>query len=93
MCIPNEAVCDGESHCPFGDDEQNCKECNGDAKMCGGGNEGICLPKRLLCDGFVDCHFDGSDEKVKYSFTLNYVLEIESRKLDFLLEVLHLKFW
>jgi hypothetical protein len=64
MCIPNKAVCDGENHCPFGDDEQNCKECIGGAKMCGEEKEGICLPKRLLCDGFVDCHFDGNDEKV-----------------------------
>jgi len=70
MCIPNNAICDGENHCPFGDDEQNCKECNGEAKMCGNAKGGICLAKRFLCDGFVDCHIDTSDEKVEFNFSL-----------------------
>lgn len=58
-------------HCPFGDDEEHCKEddCRMGAKRCGD----ICLSKREQCNGELNCE-DGSDEMV--SINLNAIAEI-----------------
>ncbi|KRY29365.1 Eukaryotic translation initiation factor 3 subunit G [Trichinella spiralis] len=60
ICIPKEWVCDGEEHCPNGDDESPiCEkdECNNNAHWC----NGRCIAQWKLCDGINDCH-DKSDE-------------------------------
>ncbi|KAH7728914.1 low-density lipoprotein receptor domain class A containing protein [Aphelenchoides avenae] len=59
VCVPESMVCDGDAHCPFADDEQNCAACVNGAKLCVPRRE--CIPKWRLCDGVVDCP-DHSDE-------------------------------
>jgi hypothetical protein len=61
MCVPQEMVCDGDFHCPNGDDEKGCSECKGGALFCE--PSGKCIPKWKLCDGQKDCD-NGVDEMV-----------------------------
>lgn len=58
-CIPNTMKCDGDDHCPLGDDEEECDSCQNGAKMCSA--KKTCVPKWKLCDGLADCP-DASDE-------------------------------
>jgi len=62
-CIPSTLVCDGNSDCVNGNDEQNCpattdSECSG--FLCPSTSE--CIPSAWLCDGDNDCG-DMSDEQ------------------------------
>uniref|UniRef100_A0AC34F2A2 Uncharacterized protein n=1 Tax=Panagrolaimus sp. ES5 TaxID=591445 RepID=A0AC34F2A2_9BILA len=60
MCLPKSFICDGEPHCPSGEDERNCEgKCQHGSKYCKTLKQ--CLPKWTLCNGVKDCD-DGSDE-------------------------------
>jgi len=58
-CIPFEFKCDGDDHCPAGDDEIGCTSCTGGAKFCAITQK--CIPIWKICDGVFDCP-DKSDE-------------------------------
>uniref|UniRef100_A0A914YX79 Uncharacterized protein n=1 Tax=Panagrolaimus superbus TaxID=310955 RepID=A0A914YX79_9BILA len=60
MCLPKTFICDGEAHCPSGEDERNCEgKCQNGSKYCKTLKQ--CLPKWTLCNGHRDCD-DGTDE-------------------------------
>lgn len=62
ICIPVSFTCDGDVHCPLGDDEANCNArtgCNNNAFLCK--NKIKCVAHWKRCDGVSDCS-DGSDE-------------------------------
>ena len=59
-CIPRAWLCDGEEHCPNGDDEKNCTACANGAFMCKAA--GVCVAPWNRCDGRRHCA-DGSDEE------------------------------
>ncbi|XP_069124568.1 very low-density lipoprotein receptor-like isoform X1 [Argopecten irradians] len=59
-CIPTSWVCDGETDCRTGEDEDNCKHrCQVSEFRCQSDN--ACITKHWVCDGKYDC-YDGSDE-------------------------------
>jgi len=59
ICIPEQFKCDGDDHCPLGDDEWGCKSCTGGAKFCESTQK--CVPIWNTCNGIFDCE-DKSDE-------------------------------
>ena len=60
-CISKDLVCDGDPHCPHGEDELNCdKKCHRQSMWCPATQR--CIPPWLLCNGVRDCP-DGNDEQ------------------------------
>nr|XP_054760781.1 uncharacterized protein LOC129267057 [Lytechinus pictus] len=61
QCYLPSQICDNETHCQNGEDEQNCpNECVSCTTLWGG-DIPVCLPLDWLCDGYQDCD-DNLDE-------------------------------
>ena len=64
-CIPGKWLCDGDSDCSNGEDEDlsvcTKRTCDSEEWRCEAGQQ--CLPVAWVCDGTPDC-IDGSDERV-----------------------------
>ena len=60
-CIYMSSVCDGQSDCPYGEDEAYCSylTCPGFLKCRG---ESRCISPQQICDGHVDCISSFDDE-------------------------------
>ncbi|XP_056289033.1 low-density lipoprotein receptor-related protein 1B-like [Pseudoliparis swirei] len=59
-CVMYTHVCDGETDCQDGSDEEECaSECKADEFRCAHGKR--CIPSEQVCDGQSDCQ-DRSDE-------------------------------
>ena len=60
-CIYMSAVCDGQTDCPYGEDEEACTHlsCPGFLKCRG---ESRCISPQQICDGHVDCKSSFDDE-------------------------------
>jgi Low-density lipoprotein receptor domain class A len=67
-CIPESMVCDGDQHCPDGDDEEACSSCKNGARHCDPLKK--CIPKWKICDGVADCP-DFTDEYVSIFVVLS----------------------
>nr|CAH0109675.1 unnamed protein product [Daphnia galeata] len=63
-CLSIHHICDGQNHCDYGFDEQNCASSCSNGFKCGR----QCIPKEKICDGVYDC-IDGSDEHYECEYS------------------------